>query len=299
MKHKHLPIISAAFATALISLALGSPVSAQRTEGQINVPPVGSPLGAITDLGTSILNSTAALVDDDPYAQFRDAKYSNQGLMSEAEEIKLGDDLHIEFSKKFKYVTVGQERANRIGRQVARVSGRPGLPYKFFVMENKDLNAFAAPGGHVYITTALMKLATDAELAAVLSHEIGHLVARHSLKSLQQSQAVDSVAAVIGALTGIVGDDAGQLGSLAAKLVASPLIFAHSREQEREADFLGVNTMTKAGYEPVGMVTMLRKMQKISKTDSDLLGSFFSDHPDVPERIANTQYEIKRIEATR
>ena len=215
--------------------------------------------------------------------------------MTEADEIKLGDDLHVEFSKKFKYVSEGQERAGRIGRRVAKVSGRPGLPYKFYVMENKDINAFAAPGGHVSSSTALMKLATDDELAAVLSHEIGHLVARHSLRSLQQSQAVDSVAAVIGALTGIVGDDAGQLGSLAAKLVASPLVFAHSREQEREADYLGVHTMSKAGYEADGMITMLRKMQKISKTDSDLLGSFFSDHPDTAERISNTQYEVRRM----
>jgi predicted Zn-dependent protease len=273
--------------------------SAQKVDNSLTMPTVGSPTGAVTELGSTILNSTSAVFDDDTYAQFRSAKYSNEGLMTEADEIKFGNDLHTEFSKKFKYTNTGLERATRIGLRVAKYSARPGLPYKFFIVEDKEINAFSAPGGHVYITTALMNLATDDELAAVLSHEIGHVVARHSLKSLQQTQAVDSLASVVGAVTGILGDDAAALGKLAGQLVASPLVMAHDREQEREADFLGVHIMTKAGYEPNGMVTMLRKMDKISKSNSDLLGSFFSDHPDTNERISNTEFEIKRIKSER
>jgi predicted Zn-dependent protease len=282
-------------AVFVLFLASFSMAAAQTTKERQTIPDIGSTSGAVISLGSTILNTAAGVFDDDPYAQFRGAKYSNDGLMTEADEIKLGNDLHVEFSKKYKYVTTGQERANRIGRKIAQYSGRPGLPYKFYIFTDKDINAFAAPGGHVYLTTALMNIATDDELAAVLAHEIAHVVARHSLVTLQQRQAVDSIAGVFGSLTGIAGKDAGDLGKLAAVLVASPLILAHDRDQERESDFLGVNTMAKAGYDPQGMITMFRKMQKISKTDSDLLGSIFSDHPDVPERISNTEYEIRRI----
>lgn len=291
------PVRVLAFTVVAFVLLLSSftAANAQKTKERQQIPDIGSTSGAVISLGSTIFNTATGIFDDDPYAQFRGAKYSNDGLMTEADEIKLGNDLHVEFSKKYKYVSTGQERATRIGRKVAQYSGRPSLPYKFYIFEDKDINAFAAPGGHVYITTGLMKIATDDELAAVLAHEIGHVVARHSLVTIQQRQAVDSLAGLVGSLTGIVGKDAGDLGTLAAKLVASPLIMAHDRDQERESDYLGVNTMAKAGYDPQGMITMFRKMQKISKTDSDLLGSIFSDHPDVPERIANTEYEIKRI----
>ncbi|MEO7508913.1 MAG: M48 family metallopeptidase, partial [Pyrinomonadaceae bacterium] len=287
------------FATFVLLLSSFTVANAQKTRERQQIPDIGSTTGAVISLGSTILNTATGIFDDDPYAQFRNAKYSNEGLMTEQDEIKLGDDLHVEFSKKYKYVNTGQERATRIGRKVAQFSGRPSLPYKFYIFQDKDINAFAAPGGHVYITTGLMNLATDDELAAVLAHEIGHVVARHSLVTIQQRQAIDSLAGLVGSLTGIVGQDAGELGTLAAQLVASPLILAHDRDQEREADFLGVNTMSKAGYDPQGMITMFHKMAKISKTDSDLLGSIFSDHPDVPERVSNTEYEIKRIASSK
>lgn len=257
-----------------------------------------SPLPGVISLGSSVLSSAGRLFQEDPYEEFRDAHYSNSGLLSEQDELRLGSQLHSEVIKKYQLVNMGQERANRIGQRVARASLRPNLAYHFYVIRDKEINAFSGPGGYVYITTALMNLANDEELAAVLSHEVGHVVARHSLKSIQQSQSMDSVAGLLGSIAGIAGDQASQLGNMAAKIVGSGLLAVHSREEEREADFLGVRALPKAGVDASAMLTMFQKLQRLSKSNADLLGSLFSDHPDVQERIDNTRYEINRMRGT-
>jgi predicted Zn-dependent protease len=162
-------------------------------------------------------------------------------------------------------------------------------------MRDKEINAFATPGGHIYVTSALVNLASDQELSSVLAHEVGHVVARHSLKTLQQAQMLGGIADLISSVTGIAGDTAGQLGSMAAKIVGSGLLSINNREEEREADFLGVHTMVKAGYDSSGMVTMFQKIQRVGESDSNLLNAIFADHPEVEERIENTRYEINRM----
>lgn len=286
--------------TLALTFATLSSTSAQkqRTE-KTEIPTVGDPISAIISLGSTIVNSATGLVQSDPYAQFRGERYSNDGLLSERDEIKLGNQLDVEVRKKTEVVSEGQERVNRIGQRVARTSRRPNLVYRFHIIRDKEINAYSTPGGHVYITTALLELANDDELASVLSHEIGHIVARHSLKTLQQSQFLGGIADLIGSVTGVAGDDAGQLGKAAASIVAGGLLASHNREEEREADYLGVNGMAKAGFNPQGMITMFQKLQRMSQTNPDLLGSLFSDHPDVQERINSTRYEINRMRGRR
>jgi predicted Zn-dependent protease len=232
---------------------------------------------------------------DDPYSDYRGVKYSNEGLVSERDESRLGVQLHSEVLKKFKLSTVGQTRLNQIGQKVAVVSQRPKLAYHFYVVTNREINAFSGPGGYVYVTSGLMKLANDDELAAVLAHEIGHVVARHSLKSLQNSESMNSLADWFGSITGVAGKTAEELGKAAASMVGNGLLTMHSRDEEREADYLGVRDTRKAGYDPNGMIGMFKKLQELSKEDSSLLGSLFSDHPDLQERIENTRYEIDRM----
>jgi predicted Zn-dependent protease len=232
---------------------------------------------------------------DDPYSDYRGARYSNEGLVSERDESRLGAQLHSEVLKKFKLSTVGQTRLSQIGQRVAVVSQRPKLAYHFYVVTNREINAFSGPGGYVYLTSGLMKLANDDELAAVLAHEIGHVVARHSLKSLQNSESMNSLADWFGSITGVAGKTAEELGKAAASMVGNGLLTIHSRDEEREADYLGVRNAKKAGYDPNGMIGMFKKLQELSKEDSGLLGSLFSDHPDLEERIENTRYEIDRM----
>jgi predicted Zn-dependent protease len=246
-----------------------------------------------------MLNTATSYVDVDPYSQFRDTRYSNEGLLSERDEVKLGNTIHAEVSKRYTITTEGQARVNRIGQRVARASLRPRLAYQFHVIQDKELNAFATPGGHIYVTTALVDLASDDELSSVLAHEVGHVVARHSLKTLEQTQVLGGIADLIGSVTGIAGDTAQQLGTLAAQMVAGGLLSVHNREEEREADFLGVHAMAKAGYDTEAMIRMFQKILNVGNRDSSLLNEIFSDHPAVQERIDNTRYEIDHMRTSR
>lgn len=232
---------------------------------------------------------------DDPYSDFRNARYSNAGLLNERDEVKLGLQLHREVTKKFRLTDVGLDRVERLGQRCARASLRPNLLYKFHVIQSREINGFSLPGGHVYVTTALLRLANDNELASVLAHEIGHVAARHSLKTLKQSQEYDEIAKSLGELTGVVGDVGRDLGVALGQIVGQGFLAVHTRDEEREADFLGVHGMARAGFNPQGMITMFQKLQRVEEEDANLLGTLFSDHPDAQERIANTRYEIARM----
>jgi beta-barrel assembly-enhancing protease len=184
---------------------------------------------------------------------------------------------------------------DRIGQRCARASLRPNMLYKFHVVQSREINGFSIPGGHIYITTALLKLANDDELASVLAHEVGHVVARHSLKTLKQSQEYNDIAKSLGELTGVAGETARDLGVALGQMVGAGLLTIHTRDEEREADFLGVRALPRAGFDPQGMVTMFQKLLRIESSHSNPLGSLFSDHPDAQERIDSTRYEIARM----
>ena len=239
--------------------------------------------------------ATAPVQYDDPYVDFRDARYSNAGLLNERDELKLGTQLHREVTKKFRLTDIGLDRVERIGQRCANASLRPTLLYKFHVIQSREINGFSLPGGHVYITTAMLRLANDNELASVLAHEVGHVVARHSLKTLKKSQEYNEIAKSLGELTGVAGDVARDLGVTLGQIVGKGLLTYHTRDEEREADFLGVRAMPAAGFDPQGMITMFQKLLRIEEQNSNLLGSLFSDHPDAEERIENTRYEIARM----
>lgn len=244
----------------------------------------------------AVAPSGSALVQyDDPYSTFRNARYSNAGLLKESDEVKLGTQLHREVTRKFRLTDVGLDRVERLGQRCARSSLRPNMVYKFHVIQSREINGFSLPGGHVYITSALLKMANDDELGSVLAHEVGHIVARHSLKTLKQKREYDEIANSLGELTGVAGDLARDLGVTLGQIVAQGFLTIHTRDEEREADFLGVRGMARAGFDTQGMVTMFQKLQRMEEQNPDLLGSLFSDHPDAQERISNTRYEIARM----
>lgn len=252
---------------------------------------------ALTRFHQPIVSRTdSALVQyDDPYSTFRNARYSNAGLLKESDEVKLGTQLHREVTRKFRLTDVGLDRVERLGQRCARASLRPRMVYKFHVIQSREINGFSLPGGHIYITSALLKMANDDELGSVLAHEVGHIVARHSLKTLKQKREYDEIANSLGELTGVAGDLARDLGVTLGQMVAQGFLTIHTRDEEREADFLGVRGMARAGFDPQGMVTMFQKLQRMEEQDPNILGTLFSDHPDAQERISNTRYEIARM----
>lgn len=283
------------FALALLFVSFSGVAAQDKRTEKAEPLTVGSAISSMLTVGESALTEASRLLQSDPYWQFRNTTYSNEGLMSEQSEMRLGTQLNIEAGKRFQIVSQGQERVNRVGQRVARASRRPNIVYRFHVINSKEINAFSGPGGHIYVTTALIDLANDDELASVLSHEVSHIVARHSLKTIQQSQNLRGLAELFGSVTGIVSNTAQEFGTAAAQIVASGLLAVHNREEEREADFLGLHAMTKAGFKGQGMVTMFQKIQDVGEKDSNLLGAIFADHPAVDERIENTRYEINRM----
>jgi len=185
-----------------------------------------------------------------------------------------------------------------IVKTVARLvaaSEQPELTYQVTVLNSPAINAFALPNGHIYVTRGLVALANDeAELASVLSHEMGHVIARHGAIREEQARQAAIVAHVV---TDVLDDPAA--GALA--LAKSKLTLANfSRAQELEADGIGVGISARAGYDPYGAARMLRQMQRSADLKAGKNGSdpraldFLSSHPATPERIKNALENAKQ-----
>jgi predicted Zn-dependent protease len=174
-----------------------------------------------------------------------------------------------------------QQYVNEVGRWVAAQSSRPDLKWTFGVIESNDINAFAAPGGYVFVTRGLYaRLKDEAELAGVLAHEIGHVQQKHHLKVLQQQQLIGLGSQLLGKQVG--GDQAVQrlIGS-GAEIMARGL----DKSAEFEADRIGVVLATRAGYDPWGLPTVLQDIGSVSKSDSGV-ALLFKTHPHPDERLA-------------
>src|SRR5258706_14194881 len=167
-----------------------------------------------------------------------------------------------------------QQYVNSVGRWIASQSVRPDLPWHFGVIQSDDINAFAIPGGYVYVTRGLYRiLASEANLAGVLGHEIGHVVRKHHLKLLQQGRLVNLGGAL---LTKQVGenDRIRQLIGSGAEIVARSL----DKQAEFEADRMGVVLAARAGYDPFGLPEVLQIIGSAAKNDS-AVALLFKTHP--------------------
>jgi len=173
-----------------------------------------------------------------------------------------------------------QKYVNNVGRWVAAQSERPDLPWHFGVIESKDVNAFAAPGGYIFVTRGLyVLLQNEAELAGVLAHEVGHVVRQHHLKILQQSKLLDLGGKLLAKETG--GSDAAQklIGS-GAEIVSRSL----DKSAEFEADRIGVVLATRAGYDAFGLPSVLQQIGHFAKDDGSV-ALLFKTHPLPDDRL--------------
>ena len=211
-------------------------------------------------------------------------------FMSPDQEAQIGAQEHGKIVDRFG----GVYDDSKIGGYVAEIGGRlvansetPRAPFRFTVLNTPDVNAFALPGGYVYVTRGLMALAnSEAELAGVLAHEIGHVVARHAAQRYSRSVVAGIGGAILGAVT---NEQIGQLAGLGSELYLS----SFSREQEFQSDTLGVRYLRRTGYDPGGMASFLRTLSaqtalagKLAGVDPNAAGSnFFSTHPRTLDRV--------------
>jgi len=178
-------------------------------------------------------------------------------LMSEPEEIQMGAQAHEDVLKEYAPLDnpVLQAYVNEVGQQLAKQSHRPNLAWHFTVVDSPDVNAFALPGGYVYITRGIMAyLNSEAELAGVVGHEIGHVTARHGVRQQSASTAA-GVGAVLGSIL-LPGMD-NQAGTTLLQTLALAWTAGYGREHELEADRLGAGYLAKAGYNPQAMIDVI------------------------------------------
>jgi predicted Zn-dependent protease len=210
-------------------------------------------------------------------------------------EMALGKALAQEVEKSSKLIDdpVVTEYVNRVGQNLVRNSDAR-VPFTIKVIDSDEINAFALPGGFFYVNSGLILHATEeSELAGVMAHEISHVTARHGTKNATKGELMQL--ATIPAMIFIPYSMAGYAMYQGINL-AIPLTFLKfSRDAEREADFLGLQYMYKAGYDPNSYVTFFERIQAEEKRRPGTIPKVFSTHPPTPERIENAQKEIARI----
>lgn len=198
------------------------------------------------------------------------------GLISESQEIEIGRSVGKQLEKQYGLVPDQelQDRVQRIGMKLVNVSDRRNLPYSFKVLNSKEVNALAAPGGYIYLFKGLVdKMPSDDELAGVIGHEVGHVVKRHTVRQIEKSLGMSILFGVI----------FGDRGVLLQNLAYNAIMAGYSREDEREADYLGFVHSFKAGYNPYSMQLGL---MKLSEMDQKYHYDLFSDHPESKSRVA-------------
>lgn len=195
----------------------------------------------------------------------------------------------IENSVKLVQDPVITEYVNRIGQNIVRNSDSK-LPFTIKVIDASEVNAFALPGGFFYVNSGLILAADEeAELAGVMAHEIAHVAARHAMRQLTRS----SLANLASIPLIFVGGGVGYAARSAAGLGLPMTFLKFSRGFEEEADYLGVQYMFKAGYDPQSYMNFFEKIQAMEKFKPGTLSKIFASHPPIENRIAKTQKQVE------
>jgi predicted Zn-dependent protease len=226
-------------------------------------------------------------------------------MMSEKQEVAIGRQNDEQIKKQYKVYgsRALQDYVNRIGQKIAKQSHRPGLQYHFTVLDTPDINAFALPGGYVYITRGIMAyLNSEAELAAVLGHEIGHVTARHGVRQQSAAQAANigmTIASLFVPGINTMG------GSNLTNLIGGALLSGYGRDHELEADKLGAEYLARTAYDPQAIITVIGVLKNQELQDAILAKQegreprryhgVFASHPDNDTRLKQAVAESDRL----
>jgi MAF protein len=216
-------------------------------------------------------------------------KQEEKYYYSTDKEVQMGQSINHQVEKQLKLSAdpLQQKRVEDIGKKIAAVSDRKEIDYHFRVLEDDEVNAVSLPGGYVYVNSGLLdKVASDDELACILAHEVGHIVARHSIKKLQAMQGYSILRVLVAVAPGT-----SEVGN-AADAAFTQFLLGYSREDELLADQLGARYARLAGYDPHGMITFLIKLQDINRRMPLRERSYYKTHPYVPDRIRVVKQEL-------
>lgn len=210
----------------------------------------------------------------------------------DAAEIRLGRDYARRLEERYRVVTDEEvvEPVVRVGRLVAAISERPGLPWTFKVIEFPEPNAVALPGGFVYVTKPMLAFVrSEHELAAVLAHEVAHTARRHQMQMVRRSNQAAFWTILIAVLT---RDPQIATG---AQLVSYGLLSGYTRELEQEADLVGLSYLMKTPYTPVAALTLMERLLHEERYRPRIDPGDLRDHPKTDERVAYLRAELRRL----
>ncbi len=258
------------------------------------VPPNFNP-DKVVEPGSQKVNVKPGSIDDVSAVGNRDIGARGVGNWFSTDwEIKMGKQYAMEIEKSTKFITdpAVTEYVNRIGQNIVKNSDCK-VPFTIKVIDSDSINAFALPGGFFYVNSGLILNADEeAELAGVMAHETAHVCAHHAMREMTRLNYAQigmvPVMIFVGGWTGYGIYEGSQL--------ALPVTFLmFSREFEAQADYLGIQYMYRAGYDPQAFITFFEKVQALEKRKPGLVSKAFSDHPQTPDRILHSQEEIARI----
>jgi predicted Zn-dependent protease len=210
-------------------------------------------------------------------------------LISTSQEVSLGEEFaqEVNSTNPISDDSILVAYVNHVGQKIAQLSDRADITYHFAVIDTPIVNAFACPGGYIYIYTGLLKaMENEAQLAGVLAHEVSHVVARHGVKRLQQILGLQ-------VLLSIALGESSELTQEAVGIGLAVLLQAHSRENEFEADEYGAIYMQKAGYNPEGMIQLLQKLLEMSNGQAGFFEKIMATHPPTQNRINRVKSQIQ------
>jgi predicted Zn-dependent protease len=265
-----------------------APTSTQTTQPASSTP-------TTTDASGDQLKNVKAGSEQDVNAIGDRKVGSGVNLYSIESEIALGKQAAQEVEKSSKLVDdpIVVDYVNRVGQRLVRNSDAK-VPFTIKVIDSDEINAFALPGGFFYVNSGLILAADEeAELAGVMAHEIAHVAARHGTRNATKEQIAEwaSIPLIMLGPGGWAG-----YGIYEGLQMAIPIGFLKfSRDAEREADYLGLQYMYKAGYDPNAFVSFFEKIEAMEKRQPGTIPKIFADHPPTPDRMAAAQKEIAEI----
>lgn len=214
-------------------------------------------------------------------------------LISVEEEWEMGEQFEEELARELPISEdpVVNEYVTRIGGLMVSQTNMADLDWRFYVVDEPEVNAFNVPGGLVYVYSGLIQEAgSAAEFVAVMGHEVAHGVARHGTERLTQQYGFAVLAQAV------LGEDPGLIQQIVAEVMAVGAIAQFSRAQEFEADEIGLRLMAEGGYNPEGMVDLLERLLDLRERAPGTVERFFATHPDVSDRIDRVEDQIQALE---
>ena len=211
-------------------------------------------------------------------------------LVSVEQEIEIGREANAQIRKEMPELTDAQARSyvRDVGRRLAQAAPGPKYPYSFSIVNSREINAFALPGGPVLIHRGVLQAAAnESQLAGVLAHEIAHIAQRHAADQLTAGVLANFGLGVLGALLGNSGG-AGA-AQMAAGFIANGVFLKFSRDDEREADRVGLQIMERAGWDPHGLAEFMQVLHDQQQRSPSSVQTFFSSHPSPAGRVRDLQ----------